>query len=257
MDDGIHRVVRSFVSDTEEVNWVGRLQTVEHRINDATPVTEWNPATRPYPGRLVGLCHVVTPVCVDNCVLQIVRKTTGYSHYAITGAKTAVCNSCVDLAKKARQFRSKCRFGLLDRRIITRRRWPKAPVDDITANRVDAKVISKSSQNVARHRQLSTGDTASLAASHIYCHAHASGNHPAKPAFRGPARAFDAPAGLFGEEARKRAAVLGAGSLGYDGGGGTGWTFLLRTASVSSVPTESSHTARAAMLGQFRRRSPP
>ena len=37
------------------------------------------------------------------------------------------------------------------------------------------------------------------------------------------------------------------------GGGFCGCVgFLLRTACVSSVPTESSHTARAAMLGQFR-----
>jgi hypothetical protein len=32
---------------------------------------------------------------------------------------------------------------------------------------------------------------------------------------------------------------------------GTDSFFLLRTAAVSSVPTESSHTAKAAMLGQF------
>ncbi len=38
------------------------------------------------------------------------------------------------------------------------------------------------------------------------------------------------------------------------GGGETDRGFLLRTAKVSSVPTESSQTARAAMLGQFGRR---
>jgi len=36
--------------------------------------------------------------------------------------------------------------------------------------------------------------------------------------------------------------------------GGTDTMFLLRTARVSSVPTEISHTASAAMLGQFNRR---
>ena len=36
------------------------------------------------------------------------------------------------------------------------------------------------------------------------------------------------------------------------GCGGTDGAFLLRTACVSSVPTDASHTARAAMLGQFR-----
>ena len=35
---------------------------------------------------------------------------------------------------------------------------------------------------------------------------------------------------------------------------GTDNLFLLRTALVNSTPTESSHTARAAMLGQFSRR---
>ncbi len=35
--------------------------------------------------------------------------------------------------------------------------------------------------------------------------------------------------------------------------GEVGTTFLLRTASVSSAPTEISHTASAAMLGQSRR----
>ena len=39
------------------------------------------------------------------------------------------------------------------------------------------------------------------------------------------------------------------------GGGGTDGTFLLRTACVSSVPTESSHTASATMLSQFKCRS--
>ena len=48
-------------------------------------------------------------------------------------------------------------------------------------------------------------------------------------------------------------------AISHFAGGGTGETdhvFLPRTAHVSSVPTESSHTARAAMLGQFRRRLP-
>jgi hypothetical protein len=40
-------------------------------------------------------------------------------------------------------------------------------------------------------------------------------------------------------------------SLGYAGVGGTDNLFLLRTACVSSVPTESSHASRAAMLGQL------
>ncbi len=45
-----------------------------------------------------------------------------------------------------------------------------------------------------------------------------------------------------------------ARSQGYDGVGGIDRTFLLRTAFVSSMPAESSHAARAAMLGQFGRR---
>ncbi len=47
----------------------------------------------------------------------------------------------------------------------------------------------------------------------------------------------------------KRAAWPGPSAVSR--GGGPGGLFLLRTACVSSVPTESSHTARAAMFGHF------
>ena len=55
----------------------------------------------------------------------------------------------------------------------------------------------------------------------------------------GPARRVE------GQEARRRPQLAG-------GVAGTDRFLLLRTAPVSSVPTESSHTASAAMLGQFK-----